>query len=144
VLSKIRDLFRPAPPPEPIRDDALGLIHFNSEEKIWEVRIVSAPHWRICIAGGTAPDPALILHARDVAASHDHFSELVSAFLRSEAATSFPGAEKEILSLRLESMCLFWPSRPNDGMLFFEGGEEGRLWRCDYIDRKPNGLGFDS
>jgi hypothetical protein len=29
-------------------------------------------------------------------------------------------------------------------MLFFEGGEEGRVWRCDYINRKPNGLGFDN
>jgi hypothetical protein len=78
-----------------------------------------------------------------VAANYESFSEMISSFLRSEAAT-FPNAEKEIVSLRLESLCLFWPARPNDGMLFFEGGEEGRVWRCDYINRKPRGLSFDS
>jgi hypothetical protein len=143
VLSRIRELFRSAPPPDPVSDEVLGLIHFNSEQKIWEARVASALSWRICIGGGAAPDASLIAHARDVAANHEHFSELVSSFLRSEAA-NFPGAEKEILSLQLESLCLFWPARPNDGMLFFEGGEEGRVWRCDYINRKPDGLSFDS
>jgi hypothetical protein len=78
-----------------------------------------------------------------VAANHEHFSQLVSSFLRREAA-NFPGAEREVLSLQLESLCLFWPARPNDGMVFFDGGEEGRVWRCDYINRKPDGLSFDS
>jgi hypothetical protein len=143
VLSRIREFFRSAPPPEPVSDEVLGVIRFNSEQKIWEARIAAPLSWRICIGGGAAPDENLLAHAREVAANHDHFSESVSSFLRSEAA-NFPGAEKEILSLQLESLGLFWPARPNDGMLFFEGGEEGRVWRCDYINRKPSGLGFDS
>lgn len=143
MLSRIRALFRSAPSPEPVSDETLGLIQFNSEEKIWVVRLGPVPGWRICIGGRVAPDQRLLAHARDVAANYEHFERSVSSFLQSEAA-NFPGAEKEILGLRLESVCLFWPARPNDGMLFFEGGEQGRLWRCDYIDRKPNGLSFDS
>jgi hypothetical protein len=39
---------------------------------------------------------------------------------------------------------LFWPHRPNDGMIFFDGPDECRCWRCDLIGRVPVGLGFDS
>jgi hypothetical protein len=143
VLSRIRQFFRSAPPPEPVSDEILGLVRFNLDEKIWEARVASPAGWRICICGGAAPDANLLAHAREVAAHHDRFTESISSFLRSEAA-GFPGAENEVLSLQLESLCLFWPARPNDGMLFFEGGAEGRAWRCDYIERKPDGLSFDS
>ena len=143
MLSRIRELLRSASPRDPLSDEVLGLIRFNLEQKIWEARVASARSWRICLGGGAAPDESLIAHAREIAANHEQFSELISSFLRTEAA-NFPGAEKEITSLQLESLCLFWPARPNDGMLFFEGGEEGRVWRCDYINRKPNGLSFDN
>ena len=144
MFSKIRNLLRPAAPPEPIQDEDLGLIQFNSEERIWDVQIPgSGSSWRLRIAGAAVPDPALLAHAREIAAKSEHFRELVASFLRREAST-FPGAEDEVLSLQLESLNLFWPARPNDGMLFFEGGQEGRVWRCDYINRKPDGLSFDS
>lgn len=45
----------------------------------------------------------------------------------------------------LEEVCLFWPERPNDGMLYFKTeNETGRLWHSDYRNRTPVGLSFDS
>jgi hypothetical protein len=41
-------------------------------------------------------------------------------------------------------VCLFWPERPNDGMLYFKGPDETRVWRSDYRNRLAEGLGFDS
>jgi hypothetical protein len=49
----------------------------------------------------------------------------------------------EIRQLRLEFVGLLWPDRPNDGLLYFNGPNEYRVWRCDYISRKPQILGFD-
>ena len=44
----------------------------------------------------------------------------------------------------LEGVCLFWPDRPDDGMIYFQGPDESRVWRCDYVSRKPRGPNFDS
>jgi hypothetical protein len=147
LLSKIRNLFRPATLPEPVQDEILGLIQFNPEEKIWEAWVSCLGNrWRLCMAGRAMPDPNLLAHAREVAENPEQFCEMIAFFLRSEASalSAFPSAQEEVLSLRLESLNLFFPSRPNDGMLYFEGGKDNRVWRCDYIGRKPDGLGFDS
>jgi hypothetical protein len=141
--------FKRRPKPEPaatakvIADDVLGDIRFNPEEGHWEVQIASNPTWQICIAGSNSPDPALLLHAHDIAINRDRFEEMVTAFLKEQAA-NIPEAQDEILSLKLESLYLYSPDRPNDGMIFFAGGEDDWLWRCDYIGRKPQGLGFDT
>jgi hypothetical protein len=37
-----------------------------------------------------------------------------------------------------------WPDRPDDGMIYFDGpGTEERIWRCDYVGRRAQDLGFD-
>jgi hypothetical protein len=51
---------------------------------------------------------------------------------------------KEMAELTIEDVCLFWPDRPNDGMIYFHGPDETRVWRCDYVNREPRDLGFDS
>ena len=50
----------------------------------------------------------------------------------------------EIRQLAIQDVCLFWPDRPDDGMIYFKGPDEFKVWRCDYVARKPQGLGFDS
>jgi hypothetical protein len=49
----------------------------------------------------------------------------------------------EIRQLVIEDVCLFWPTRPDDGMIYFKGPNAFRVWRCDYIGRTPVALGFD-
>jgi hypothetical protein len=143
MLTSLFKLFRKSPPPSPIHDDALGKIDFNTDERVWQTTTGSdGDRWRICIAGKSRPDERLLHHARDIARRPDIFHSMVTEFLRSESS-QFPGAESEVLSLRVESLNLFWPDRAEDGMIFFEGGHEGRVWRCDYVNRKPSALGFD-
>ena len=76
------------------------------------------------------------------------FSRKVADFLEREAremeGARQPRPAEEIRQLTLESICLFWPDRPDDGMLYFDGPDEYRVWRCDYVDREPRALGFDS
>ena len=43
-----------------------------------------------------------------------------------------------------EDVWLFWPDRPDNGMIYFQVPDESRVWRCDYVSRKPRGPGFDS
>jgi hypothetical protein len=144
VLSKLRNLFKPADPPAPVQDAVLGTIEFNVEESLWEARVTSGGDaLRICIAGKDAPDVQLLEHARAVAVNPQAFRSLISSFLNDEAP-KFKGGEEKVRSLRLESLNLFWPNRPDDGMVFFDGGEQDRVWRCDYLNRQPVGLGFDS
>jgi hypothetical protein len=51
----------------------------------------------------------------------------------------------ELANLKIENISLCWPDRPEDGMIFFRRSENDiGLWRCDYIARKPTGLGCDT
>jgi hypothetical protein len=144
VLGKLLGIFKPTIPSEPFQDAVLGAVEYNAEESRWEARVASGGDaLLICIAGKAAPDPRLLEHARAVASDRQAFLSLVSTFL-GEEAPKFPDAADEIRSLRLESLSLLWPDRPNDGMIYFDGGDEDRVWRCDYRNRKPVGLGFDS
>ncbi len=143
MLWSLKNLFS-RPQRHPIQDSVLGAVVFSEEEDLWEAKIEhNGSRFMIRIAGKEAPDPSLMQHAREVAAVADQFLEQVARFLKGQAA-QFRGAEAEIELLRLESLNLFWPNRPNDGMLYFDGGNKGRVWRCDYINRKPERLGFDS
>lgn len=139
MLSALMDLFR-ATKRAPIQDTVLGTVRFNSKERLWET---SAHSFTIRMGGKNAPDVSLVQHARDVVSSAAEFERQITEFLMREAL-SFKAGESEILALRLESLNLFWPKRPNDGMIYFDGGHDGRVWRCDYINRKPQSLGFDS
>jgi len=96
------------------------------------------------ITGSSSPNSTLLAHARDVHCDAGAFSRSVSQFLRDQKQHFPSAAADEIESLRIDVVGLWWPKRPNDGMIFFAGGKEGRVWRCDYIDRSPKGLGFDS
>jgi hypothetical protein len=93
--------------------------------------------------GDTSPDPKLLAHAHEIVAAFDEFRDRVSSFLTTKAARQLHEAD-EIRVLEIEEVCLFWPDRPDDGMIYFTNGDKGRLWRCDYVGRKPAGLGFDS
>lgn len=125
-------------------DDLLGPLILN--EGCWESRLTIRGK-PICfqIGGRYSPDPALIARARTMILSFDEFEAGVNAFLDTEASRDFwaPFAA-EIRSLSIRDVCLFWPRRLDDGMVFFDGPDECRCWRCDLMGMKPTGLGYDS
>jgi len=69
-----------------------------------------------------------------------------SVFLADEARTvkHLTQFADEIRQLTIEDVCLFSPDRPEDGMIYFNGSDEFRVWRCDYVALKRRRLGFDS
>ena len=129
---------------EPIIHPVLGTLRFDPEVEAWR-GLVTTPTGSIgfLVGGRDAPDPALLAHASDIASTPTPFLEHVHSFLLAEAAQQ-PRWADEIKALTLEEVCLFWPKRPNDGMLYFNGPDEYRVWRSDYRDRRAVGLGFDS
>lgn len=122
----------------------LGTLQFTPDLAAWRT-VVSTDAGRIgfLIAGDTSPNEQLLRHAEELVTSDREFLDTVRQFLFAEAKTQ-PRWAGEILALSLEEVCLFWPDRPNDGMLYFKGSDENRVWRSDYRNRQPQGLGFDS
>lgn len=128
----------------PADDAVLGALPWDARERAW---VAHLPHarspFRILLAGAERPDARLVRHARDIFAAPDELlAEAEQAIGR--AAREIPEAAEEILGLRIESVALMWPERPDDGMIYFDGpGTDERVWRCDYVGRRVMDLGFD-
>lgn len=122
----------------------LGTLVFDRELECWTTK-VDTPSGPIGfeIGGERAPDERLIAHAVDIVGRPAEFMVMVVGFLGTEAMRD-PRLSGEIRQLTLESVCLRWPKHPDDGMLYFSSPDEDHLWRCDYVKRTPQGLGFDS
>jgi hypothetical protein len=127
-----------------VHDDVLGTIAWDAEEEAWVALVShSAAPFRILIAGEGRPSPVLVSHARDIFVSPEKLLAEVAPVLK-RAADEIPVAAREILGLHVESVALMWPDRPDDGMIYFDGpGTEERIWRCDYVERRPRDLAFD-
>ena len=127
-----------------VADSDLGPLTWSEDGDWWEADVkIGERKFGIKIGGESSPDAALLAHARNIVGSFDEFRQKVLAFLALEAARSDRFAD-EIRGLEIQDVCLFWPERPDDGMIYFSGPDEFRLWRCEYVDRKPTQLGFDS
>jgi hypothetical protein len=123
-----------------VDDEQLGPLLRN--DGCWEAR-VTAQGRPVCfqVGGRYEPDPALIARARDILGSFDRFAAEVAAYLASEAVRGeWSALAAEIRALAIRDICLFWPGRPDDGMIFFDGPDPCRCWRCDLIGRVPVGL----
>jgi hypothetical protein len=128
-------------------DSVLGELRLSQNATWWEgSTTVGSRSIGFKIGGEDEPDAKLIAHAHDIVRSLPEFEQLVSAFLAEEARAvkHLTRFTDEIRQLTIEDVCLFWPHRPDDGMIYFKGPDEFRVWRCDYVARKPRGLGFDS
>lgn len=142
MFSALKKLFA-APKIErrPVSHPILGPISYSEDEGAWLTE--SALGFRFRIAGEESPDGALLAHAESVARDPIAFKKMVAAFLEEEAKTK-KDQEDTVRKLEIEMLCLFWPDRPDDGMIYFTGGDRYGVWRCDYKNRRPIGLGFDS
>ena len=132
------------PKPADASDSVLGTLRWSEDDQMWEAS-VSVGDWEVgfLIAGDSQPSNALVAHAHDIVRTLPDFQRMVTAFLAKEAGR-LPHAADEIRQLSVEDVCLMWPDRSDDGMIYFRGPDKYRVWRCDYVGRKPKGLGFDS
>lgn len=149
MFEKLKRFLQGEPPPvaDQVVDPVLGTLSWSKDHEAW---LSSPDHNAIGfvfqIAGTPQPDGSLVRHAADITKKKEAFVQSVQRFLSEETASvrhlsAFKG---EIAGLKIESVSLFWPERPDDGMIFFDGGHDYRGWRCDYVGRTPKGLGFDS
>jgi len=132
--------------PRSVTDSVLGELRLSDDGEWWEgLSTVGSRTVGFKIGGKGKPDTLLIAHAHDIVRSLPDFEGSVFAFLADEALTAkhLTRFADEIRLLTIEDICLFWPDRPDDGMIYFKGSDEFRVWRCDYIARKPQRLGFD-
>ncbi len=146
MFSALKKLFAPKPKidREPYVHSALGVLVYSEEEEAWlSDPAHKALGFRFHIAGDEKPDERLFQHAESVAGNPESFRKMVEVFLESEASRMKPRAAV-IRELKIDMLCLFWPERPNDGMVYFSGGDGYAVWRCDYKNGKPIGLGYDS
>ncbi len=106
---------------------------------------ISDRHVGFNIGGEGKPDERLLKTAHHILERWAEFESELAAFLVSEIEANdyFAPYTGEIQRLIIDDVCLFWPDRPEDGMIYFTEGEDGRLWRCDYVNGKPQNLGFD-
>lgn len=144
MLKALAQMFahKPKAPTQEHHDTVLGTLR-ETEEGWWEGSVAIAGRTLgFKIGGHAGPDALLIEHARSIVRSFAEFDKMVSEFLVSEAKR-MPGAADEIRQLVIEDVMLCWPERPDDGMIYFKGPDEYRVWRCGYVGRKPRSLGFD-
>jgi hypothetical protein len=126
-----------------IEHPVLGTLTYDAGVEAWRCSYEPGS-FGFLIAGVSEPDARLVDHAVDLKENAAEFLAVVKSFLVGEASQQ-PQWSDEIRRLTLQEVCLFWPARPNDGMLYFATeNETGRVWRADYVDRTPVGLGFDS
>jgi hypothetical protein len=146
MFTALKKLFTPKPKPErlPVTHPTLGSITYSDDEDAWLTDPAHASlGFRFHIAGEETPDVGLTAHAESIARDPLAFRKMVSAFLEAEA-TRLKDKSDSVRRLQIEAVCLFWSDRPDDGMIYFSGGDSYGVWRCDYRERKPAGLGFDS
>jgi hypothetical protein len=145
MLKRIwRSLFGSSPSQAPFHDADLG--ELQPGESGWTVRVSKgADSFEFTIGGVNQPDAALLSHARDILRHYESFQRAVRQCVEAESRNFPEEVKAELAALEIDNISLFWPDRPDDGMVFFRGAaEDGPLWRCDYIARKPQGLGCDT
>ena len=143
--SILRSLFGPPlPPHEPFQDALLG--ELLPGEIGWTVELNKADDsYSFSIGGDSHPSAPLLDHAREIFNNYESFKRIVKECLEAETRDYPADVKEEVSRLEIDDISLFWPDRPNDGMIFFRGPHDYiRAWRCDYIDRRPVGLGCDT
>lgn len=131
-------------PAERFHDPRLG--ELLPGETGWTVQVTKeGESFAFTIGGQHQPDAALLAHARDIADNYAAFKKAVRDCIDSESRDYPDEVKAELSQLSIDNISLTWPARPDDGMIFFRGpADDSRLWRCDYINRKPTGLGCDT
>ena len=128
--------------PQLFQDDVLGAMPWNEDQGGWIAR-PSGASFLIVVAGAQRPHPSLLAPARALSADPTNVVAQVASLLHA-FSERVPEAASEVLALTIEAVHLMWPDRPADGMIYFNGPDPYRVWRCDYVAGVAKDLGFDS
>jgi hypothetical protein len=134
----------PDPPRRRAMDSVLG--ELTPTEDGWTAQVSARGDVvEFTIGGVGEPDPALVAHAGEIIKHYEMFARSVRDCIEEESR-DYPEDVKQILNdLQIDNVSLCWPDRPDDGMIFFRGrSDDIGLWRCDYVGRRPQGLGCDT
>jgi hypothetical protein len=148
MLSKVLALFRSSPR-EPLRemvDPILGPCVPDQEERWWRASLeANGRRIDFTLGGELEPNPLLLAHAHQIVGELDAFEKRVREFLKQEGAR-FKEADvrDEVEGLTIDDVCLLRADRPSDGMIYFKGPSEYRLWHCDYVDGRCQDLSCDT
>jgi hypothetical protein len=127
-----------------LQHPVLGTVRFSQEDDSWVSVVRSGERVvRLLVDGDEEPDPRDLAHAAEIASSLEVFAGRVEQFLEAEAARSGEPAAGEIRQLKIESVVFSSRRHPGDAMVWFDGPDEFRGWRCDYHGGQLRHLGFD-
>jgi hypothetical protein len=131
-------------PVERVEHPLFGSLQYDDEVDAWRGTAPStAGPLTFLIGGGARPDDVLLERAGHLVQTALEFTASVRSFLDAEAQDQ-PRWAAEISALTLEEICLLWPHRPDEGMLYFHGPDQYRVWHAGYHHGQPRDLGFDS
>ena len=126
-----------------VDDPVLGELVIN--ETYWECTIAAESGPIVLGVGGRyEPDTALIESARNTFLRIDEFVGEVKAHLKAESEKGWEPASEELNSLTISSVGYYWPKQPNSGLIFFDGPDECKAWRCEINGEQISGLTFDT
>lgn len=129
-----------------VHDPVLGELKLSGDATWWEGSVgLERRKIGFAIGGKWTPDNSLLNAAHRIIARWPEFESKLAAFLVAEVqANDFLAPYfDEIQRLVIGEICLVFPQPPGNGMIYFSGGKGNRLWRCDYLNGKPQNLGFD-
>ena len=132
--------------PKVVHDPLLGELRLVNDASWWESTIVTVGQpITFQIGGKETPNAVSLSQAHDIIENFEQFQHDVHEFLQQQAVSvsHLRFWTNEISRLKIETVSLFWPKQPENGMICFHGPDEYRLWRCDYVDGKFAGLAFD-
>ena len=126
----------------------LGVLKRDTAAHCWVATLTrTARTLTFVIEGDAEPDPRLVAHAGDLLAQFDVLEHRVEEYLACEAAreaSSDPAVAAEIRALRISSVNLRSPDRPDAVVIDFDGPDEMRYWYCHYVKGELSRLGFDT
>lgn len=122
----------------------LGVLEFDPDEGVWVATLTRDNRpIRVRVGGEREPDRQLVDRAVHLFEDFEAFKSQIVEFLRLEGAAR-PHLADALRVLTIGEVCLFWPDRPGDAMVFFAAPDSCRIWHCDYLGGQPSGLSFDS
>lgn len=129
---------------ETFKHRGLGVLTYNSDVGLWQGKSeMGGVSLGFAVAGRQQPDPALLQEVIDILRDHDDFMQRITLFLQSEMSRMPEEYSEEIRGLIADEIVFSSQKHPSRGMLYFAGGDDEKVWRCDLVNKVPRLLGFD-
>ena len=118
----------------------LGEMIFNRDNFCWESKKkINDDEVNFIVGGTKKPDDKLIKALEEIAKSFNEFQYIINEFLKEQTQN----AGEEILKLKISDIMYSRPDKPNNGMVFFRGTTNYKIWHCDLVKGKPKYLNYD-